>query len=244
MLNAVAEHLATEIALAHPRHLDEVISRVWRTCAEGKIDADTAGELDQAARDRRRGGGPKPSPQTAPATRRPSRSPDRQRSIARRRRECSSGMMPPAIAALFSEGERSALAVIAKEFKLRGQCDLFIDQIAAFAGVGRSTVKSATRRAKQCRLLEVEEWKQAPDRNGPNCIRIVSPEWLTWLAHHREVKMTVKLSTTTHNQIDKRGRFATGSSISRAQSAEGGGLGNAARGYRKEKSASAVPVLR
>ena len=119
-------------------------------------------------------------------------------------------MMPPGIAARFTEAERAALSVIATEVKRRGRCDLFVDQIAAYAGVSRSSVKSATRMARRLGLLTIEEWRQAPDWNGPNCIRVVSPEWLTWLAHRREVKMTVKPPTTTRNQYLNPPRFSRG----------------------------------
>jgi hypothetical protein len=119
--------------------------------------------------------------------------------------------MPPRIAAMFTEAERAALAVIAKEIKLRGEhCDLYIGQIENLAAVGRSSVKNATRKAKQLGLLTIEEWKQAPDWNGPNRVRIIAKDWVAWLAHHRELKMTVKPMTTTRNQYLNPTRFSRG----------------------------------
>jgi hypothetical protein len=159
------------------------------------------GGLAELAQERRR---PKPPKPLLPKPRRPPRSPDRQASMLRRRRLSAAGMMPPGLAAHFTVGEQAALAVVATEVKLRGQCDLYTDQIAAFAGVGRSTVKNATRKAKGLNLLTIEEWKQAPDWNGPNRIRIVALDWTTWLAHHHALKMTVKPLTTTRNQYLKR----------------------------------------
>jgi hypothetical protein len=75
--------------------------------------------------------------------------------------------------------------------------------------VGRSTAKNALRMAKRLGLLEIEEWKQAPDWNGPNRIRIISPEWMTWLSHGRK-EITVKFLTTTDNQDLKPRNFSRG----------------------------------
>jgi hypothetical protein len=213
-----ADNIADRITIAGPAELDAIIKDAWADHTNGLLTESDMECLDELARERRGAlqtrrtktrPNPRPAPSSAPraSARRP-RSPDRQASIERRRRECSSGMMPPRIAALFTEGERAALAVIAKEVKLRGGCcDLYIGQIEAFAGVERSTVKNATRKAKQLNLLTIEEWKQAPDWNGPNRIRIVAADWVTWLAHHRAPKMTVKPPTTTHNQYSRPAQF-------------------------------------
>jgi hypothetical protein len=62
--------------------------------------------------------------------------------------------------------------------------------------------------AKRLGLIDVEHWKQASDWNGPNRIRIVSREWLTWLTHGR--KETVKNLTTTHRPVFKPRNFSRG----------------------------------
>src|SRR5262249_31353051 len=103
----------------------------------------------------------------------------------------AAGMMPPALALKFTVGERAVLYVIATEVSRRGRCDLYVDQIAAFAGVSRSTVKNALRQAKKLGMIEVDPWKQAPDWNGPNGARCVRKEGRAWLAHGRQ-KRTVK----------------------------------------------------
>jgi len=200
--NLLADSLALEIDRAQVQHLDELIRRVWSACAEGRLDVDTAGELDQRARSRQ-GREPDPFPKTtAPIPRRPPRSPDRQRSLERRRRLSAAGMMPPGLALRFTVGERAVLYVIATEIKRRGRCDLYVDQIAAFSGTSRSTTKNAIREAKRLRLIKITEWKQAPDWNGPNRILIVSQEWLVWLAHGAK-EMTVKNLTTTDRPVFK-----------------------------------------
>jgi hypothetical protein len=94
-------------------------------------------------------------------------------------------MMPPGLAAQFTVGERAVLYVIAQEVKRRGQCDLYTDQIAAFAGVCRSTARNAVRTAKRLGLIQVDERRLSRRYNDANRITIVSREWLVWLAHGR-----------------------------------------------------------
>jgi hypothetical protein len=215
-MEALTEQLELDIDRAPLKHLDYLARRVWSAHAAGTLDDDAAQGLAELIRDRQRAG--EAPPPTKPAAtigsraarpRRPPRSPDRQRSWDRRRRQSIhvGKLMPYGLAAKFTDGERAVLTVIATEIKRRGQCDLYIDQIAAFAGVSRTTVKNATRRARGLALIEVEEWRQAPDWNGPNRIRIVSREWLAWLALG-ETKMTVKSAPTTQNQyINHRTNF-------------------------------------
>jgi hypothetical protein len=88
------------------------------------------------------------------------------------------------------------LYVVATEVERHGQCDLYIDQIAAFAGVGRSTCRNALREAKRLGLIQVEERRLSWRYNDANRITIVSREWLVWLAHGR--KETVKKSRPTY----------------------------------------------
>src|SRR5208337_5208440 len=83
------------------------------------------------------------------ARRRPTpRSPDRQASLERRRRQAMSGAVPATIAANFTQGENAALAVIARQCQRAGVCILPIDAIAALAGVSRTTVQNAQRQAR------------------------------------------------------------------------------------------------
>jgi hypothetical protein len=198
--NLLADHLALEIDRAPAKHLDYVARQIWQAHACGAIDDDTAQGLAEALRERQRGPMPGIGGPSNNAPRRPPRSPDRQRSLERRRRLSAAGMMPPALALRFTVGERAVLYVIATEIKRRGRCDLYVDQIAAFSGTSRSTTKNAVRMAKRLRLIKITEWKQAPDWNGPNQILIVSQEWLAWLAHGRK-EMTVKNLTTTDRPV-------------------------------------------
>jgi hypothetical protein len=181
--------LAWDIEHTPLEHLDSICSRLWRAFANGELDEDQAQSLAELARDRQR---PKPPPKPLPPRqpRRAPRSPDRQRSLQRRRRLSAAGMMPPGLAAQFTVGERAVLYVIAQQVKLRGQCDLYIDQIAAFAGVGRTTARNAQRTAKRLGLIRIDERRLSRRYNDANRITIISQEWLAWLAHGR--KETIK----------------------------------------------------
>jgi len=137
--------------------------------------------------------------------RRPPRSPDRERSLRRRRRLAKIGMIPPRLGERFTIGEGAVLYIVAMETLRIGRCDLFIDAIAGRAGVSRSTVKNAIRFARRLGLIEVKEWRQAPDWNGPNTITIISKEWLTWLAHGRSEMTVKKLTSTIRPVFSQRG---------------------------------------
>jgi hypothetical protein len=181
--------LAWDVEHEPLEHLDHVCSRLWRAYANGELSEDEAQSLAELARDRQR---PKPPPKPAAraVARRPPRSPDRQRSLERRRRLSGAGMMPPGLGARFTVGERAVLYVIAVEVKRRGQCDLYTDQIAAFAGVGRTTARNAQRLAKRLGLIKVDPRSIGRRYNDANKVTIISREWLAWLAHGQ--KETVK----------------------------------------------------
>jgi hypothetical protein len=85
------------------------------------------------------------------------RSPDRQTSLERRRRQAMSGAVPAKIAAAFTLGELAVLSVIARQCQRGGTCSLPIDAIAALAGVSRTTAQNTLRQARHLGLLEVKE---------------------------------------------------------------------------------------
>jgi hypothetical protein len=78
-------------------------------------------------------------------------------------------------------GEQAALAVIAQEVARHGSCSLFIEKIAALAGVTRSTVKRALKEAHGLGLIRIEERRLTGWRNDANVVTIIDPAWLTWL---------------------------------------------------------------
>lgn len=102
-------------------------------------------------------------------------------SLERRRRWAASGRLPPGLAARFTLAEQAVLALIAVETGRRKDCRLAIENLAAVAGVCRSTVKNAIREARKLGLITVEERAITGFRNDTNIVRIVSAEWLAWL---------------------------------------------------------------
>jgi hypothetical protein len=113
------------------------------------------------------------------------RSPDQQRSLTRRRRLAASGPMPPAMAAHFTTGQLAALRIVSDEIRDRRRCTLFVDEIAARAGICHRHAQGAIREAERQGWLHVQERRLTGTRNDSNVITIVSAEWLTWLAMGR-----------------------------------------------------------
>jgi hypothetical protein len=89
--------------------------------------------------------------------------------------------MPGNLACRFTTGEVAALAIVAQEVTRHGACRLFIEQIAALAGVTRSTVKRALKEAHGLGLIRIEERRLTGWRNDANVVTIVDPAWSTWL---------------------------------------------------------------
>jgi hypothetical protein len=112
-------------------------------------------------------------------------SPDRAASIRRRRKIASSGPLPPALASLFTVSEQAVLGIVADEVRQNGLCALSIAEIAARAGVCRSTCQNALRLAAAEGMIAVQERRRQGKVNLTNILRIVSAEWHTWIARAR-----------------------------------------------------------
>src|SRR4051812_15522786 len=91
-------------------------------------------------------------------------------------------MLPSLMTLRFTVGELAVLRIVGDEVRQHGRCDRCVDELAARAGVCRSLVKNAIRTAARLGLLTVEERRREGRRNLPNVVRIVSQEWLAWLA--------------------------------------------------------------
>lgn len=171
--------------------LIELSSAMWKGVYAGAVDEDAAqtlAEYIQARRITLRG------PETAPVrpsgrslgrpsifrARRPQRSPDRARSIARRRRLAASGPLPPKLAAGFTTGEQAVLRIVADEVQRHGVCDLSIAEIAARAGVCRTLVQHTLRIAACEFLIHIQERRRPGQRNLTNVVTIVAREWRAW----------------------------------------------------------------
>lgn len=134
-------------------------------------------------------------------------------SMERRRRWASSGRLPPSLAARFTLAEQAVLALVATEVTKRGDCRLAIEALAAIAGVSRSTVKTAIREAARLGLLTVEERRITGFRNDTNVVRIVSPDWLSWIRlgrHSDRPGGGVKSPTGTNTRVRESARTGAG----------------------------------
>ncbi|HML42898.1 MAG TPA: hypothetical protein PKE13_08255 [Hyphomicrobium zavarzinii] len=195
------EQIAAAIGCARAPALDALAKAVAGACVEGQIseaDFDVAFALIQARRDQFRqasaqltfagvpvtpGGDRPPLPRSRfPQPRyQPARShPER---IARRRQIAASGPMPPQLAAEFTTGQLAVLAIVADEAGAEGRCALCLDQIAARAGVCRTTARAALRLAEKAGLLTRTERRQPGRASLTTVLRIISPEWRLWIKH-------------------------------------------------------------
>lgn len=182
--------LAEAIASSVPSRLDELARDVSRMWGVGQLSDEEAGGLFALIDSRRRSGGERTAPASGlrgrvashfPARRKLQRSPDRDASIRRRRTLSSAGALPPALAAAFTESERAVLAVLVAEVRGKGACDRSIDELAARAGVSRSTAKNALRQAERLRLVAITRRPVRGRKNLTNLVEIVSAEWRLWI---------------------------------------------------------------
>jgi hypothetical protein len=184
------DQLAAVIEISPVRDLDGLAKLLWKGHGAGTISDDDAQRLAEAIQRRRDIRPANPVRTLQPLSRpaltflkpKPQRSPDKARSIARRRSLAASGPLPPALAANFTTGELAVLRIIGDEVGDKGLCDRSIAELAARAGVGMSTVRNAVRFAGRCGLLTVQERPRPGRKNLTNIVRIISREWLTWMA--------------------------------------------------------------
>ena len=174
-------------------HIDDIARDLWRVHGDGLIaDADAERVAAQVEEARRR---IRPADTVAvraprvpraasnfPPRRRHCASPDRLASRTRRRRLASSGPMPPALASGFTEGQRAVLRVVADEVRAKGSCTLPLAAIAARAGVCVTLARDAIRLAAGDGLAVIIERRRRGRPNLTNIVRIISREWLAWIA--------------------------------------------------------------
>lgn len=178
--------------------LDDAARDIWRAHGAGLLDDDGAQRCAEAVQRRRdavrtkaaksglrSGEGQGRAWSYFPVKRTAQRSPDRQRSMTRRRRLAASGPMPPHLAAEFTCGELAVLRIVADEVSGLGHCSRTVGEMAARAGVSETTARNAIRQASRLGLLTVEERRRHQRPNLSNIIRIVSREWVEWLKRGR-----------------------------------------------------------
>jgi hypothetical protein len=197
--------------------IERMRARSW---LDTTVSAFESGLIDTWPATRRRQPGGR---QLSLIARRPQRSPDKQKSYERRHRLAFSGPMPHHLAAEFTVSQMAVFRVVGDEHRGRGRCDLTLDEIGARAGCCRKSAQRAMYAAKDARLITIEERRPKGQRKHlPNVVRIVSPEWLTWLAHGRLKAMkTGHLSPTTDNRLKEDGDDTAHGATLRALAASG-----------------------
>lgn len=194
-MSTFAATLRATINNAPANHFDHLSKLIWKGHAGGQLDDAAAQACAELLQERRRlsservlvrryaGGFAPASSSFLRARGSDCRSPDRRRSIERRRRNAMSGPMPPGLAARFTVGQLAVMRIIADEVRLRGRCDRSLGEIAARAGVCIRLAQLAIRWAQEIGAIKVEERRVSAFRNETNVITISSPEWQAWIAH-------------------------------------------------------------
>ncbi|MET1756489.1 hypothetical protein ABVV53_13680 [Novosphingobium sp. RD2P27] len=105
---------------------------------------------------------------------------------ARKRRLGGLAALPP-IADYndFTEGERAVLYIVAADMRAYGACRCTTQEIADRAGVGRTTVRNAVRKARELGMVKVDHRPQWRGKWLSNIITIVCKTWLSWLRRFR-----------------------------------------------------------
>lgn len=109
------------------------------------------------------------------------------------------GWLPRPLASRYTNGELAVLSVYAREVARRGFCDLHVGTIAYRAGVSERTVRNARHLAEQDGLLTCHHRGTSKNRLG-SIVRIVSAEWLAWLAK-REPRKGGKTVPPCHTSV-------------------------------------------
>lgn len=191
-----ASTLRATIAAAPANHFHDLGRLIWSGHAAGALDDAAAQSLAEQLQARRRlsservlvrryAGGLQTAPVSFLRARGSDcRSPDRRRSIERRRRNAMSGPMPPGLACRFTVGQLAVMRIVGDECRLHGRCDRSMGEIAARAGVCIRLAQLAMRWAEQLGFIKVEHRRVTAFRNQTNIVTITSPEWQAWIEHH------------------------------------------------------------
>lgn len=202
-----AHQLITAIEAASFSNLDHTAQLVWRSLASGLVSDGEAEALSVAIEARREAlratrVNTCPCPRTASGGLPRQRRTSSERMLSRRR-WAGSGAIPSTVAMHFTTGEAAVLSVIARQVQRRGSCDYFMDQLAAVAGVSRTTARNALRLAQELGLVVVEERRVTGNRNLSNVVRIISKEWISWLGLTGRGGGCRNVLTTSNHLIQK-----------------------------------------
>jgi hypothetical protein len=109
------------------------------------------------------------------------RTPDRPKSVMRRKRLALTDAVPAQIGCQLTESQRAFARLVRDEHERHGVFDLCHDEAAARMGCCAKTVLRAQDRLQELALIKVEIREQPGRKHLPNVVTIVSPQWLMWI---------------------------------------------------------------
>lgn len=193
--------LTESIAQAPLGALDDLSRIVWDNLANGSLtdsEAQTLAEAIQRRRNEARAKTATPPESASEASGTPSRatprawsyfppkrvprSPNRARSIERRRTLAASAPLPPSLASKLTVGEQAVMRVVRDACGATGTCVLSVGEIASRAGVCVTKARTALRIAASLGLIVSTERRVPYKPNLPNVVKIACREWLAWIA--------------------------------------------------------------
>jgi hypothetical protein len=181
---SLAAQFASAIELAQFFELPKLADTVWKAHAAAALTDAEAQALAERIHER------KPKQPTGDVTSfkpvrppRPKRqcSPDKARSIARRRRLAKHSPAPPELVDRFTQCELAVIYIVVTEILLHGRCSLFIALIAARAGTCETKVRDAIRKARDAGLLYRHERRRAGQKSQTNIVSVLNRQWGEWL---------------------------------------------------------------
>jgi hypothetical protein len=109
------------------------------------------------------------------------RPPDRQRALERRRTLASTWALPPAMAAKLTVSEQAYCRLLADDYVSKGFSDASHAEMAARVGCCTETIQRSQRTLLALGWAAVERRPVEGKRNRTNLVRIIAPEWISWI---------------------------------------------------------------
>jgi hypothetical protein len=180
-----AEQFAGAIERAPFSDLNDLAHKLWKAHAAGHLDdAEAQGfaERIEAKRPKRVAtSGPPTSFRQIREPRKRQRSPDKAKSIARRRRLAKYAPLRPDTVEHFTTCELAVLYIVIDAIMRHGRCSLYIALIAARAGTCETKVRDALHKARNHALLYTNERRRRGQKSLANITWIANRRWGEWL---------------------------------------------------------------